>query len=426
MFKKLKIKLILLYGITTSVILTIILVGISFVYYRQSYEQEKALVQKNAEQIVEKVISDNIINNAWMIQMEKENHLIIVVEENGKLLLNRRGTSKDSLKELLVHEIKQRAIEEGINLKRKPMYSRTEKTSILTLDLGSQGSYLAEAIAIPKESGWQNIMIFSGPRFNAQASLIIMMIIIDLIGIAALFIISSLYIGSVIRPLEEGQKKQNAFVAAASHELRSPLTVIKTGVASIREDVTKADQFLSHVEGECDRMSRLINDMLLLAAADARTWDLKMGPVDMETLLIECYDMVCICLNQNQANITLDLPQKSLGNLIGDKERIKQILTILLDNAINHTPKGNTIVIRAYSQKHFIVIEVVDHGRGITDEDKKHIFERFYRGDQSRNEKKHFGLGLSIAKELVELHQGDIRVRDTQGGGATFIIRFPM
>ncbi len=426
MFRKLKIKLILLYGITTSVILTIILVGISIVYYQQSYEQEKALVQKNAEQIVEKVTSDNIINNTWMIQMEKENHLIILIEENGRLLLSNCRSSKDSLKAPLVSEIKQRAMEEGINLNRKPMYSRNEKTSVLTLELGSQGSFLAEAIAIPKESGWQNIMVFYGPRLKVQAGLIIMMIMIDLIGVAALFIISSLYIGRVIRPLEEGQKKQNAFVAAASHELRSPLTVIKTGVASMREDVNKADQFLSHVEGECNRMSRLIDDMLLLAAADAQTWELKIGPVDMETLLIECYDMVCICLNQNQANISLELPQETLGNLTGDKERIKQILTILLDNAINHTPKGNSIVIRAYTQKHFIVIEVEDHGKGITEEDKKRIFERFYRGDQSRNEKKHFGLGLSIARELVELHQGDIRVRDTKGGGATFVVRLPM
>ncbi len=425
MFKKLKIKLILLYGITSSVILTIILVGISFLYYQQNYEQEKALLQKNAEQIVEKVTSDNIIHDTWMLQMEKDNHLMVLIEENGKLLAGKYRTSKDSLKELLVTEIKMQAMEEGINLNRKPMYSRSERTSVLTLDLGLQGSYLAEAIAIPKKTGWQNIMVFYSPRSNTQISMIIRMIIIYFIGVAALFAISSLYIGRVIRPLEEGQKKQNAFVAAASHELRSPLTVIKTGLVSIREDLSKADQFLSHVEGECSRMSRLIDDMLLLAAADAKTWELKPEQVDLETLLIECYDMVCMCLNQNQADISLDLPQKTLGTVNGDKERIKQILTILMDNAINHTPKGQAILIKAYTQKHFIVIEVEDHGKGISDEDKKHIFERFYRGDRSRNDKKHFGLGLSIAKELVELHHGDIRVRDTQGGGATFIVRFP-
>jgi signal transduction histidine kinase len=426
MFNKLKRKLILLYGITTSVILTIILLGISVMNYRQSNEQDRALLRKNVEQIVEKIQSDNIINNTWMLQMEKENHLIIVIEENGKLLLDNSRTSTDLLKEPLVGQIKQRAEEEGIHLDRKPMYSRTEKTSVLTLDLGAQGTYFAEAIVIPKESGWQSIMIFTGPRSIAQAGQILIMIFIDLIGAGALFIISSLYIGSVIRPLEEGQRKQNAFVAAASHELRSPLTVIKTGAASIREDVTKADQFLPHVERECDRMSRLINDMLLLAAADAKTWDLNKEPVDMDTLMIECYDMICTCLNQNGANIALDLPQKALNIVEGDRERMKQILTILVENAISHACKGDSIIIRAYNQKHSVVLEVEDHGDGIPDEEKKRVFERFYRGDQSRSEKKHFGLGLSIAKELVELHQGDITIRDTQGGGATFIVRLPV
>jgi signal transduction histidine kinase len=226
--------------------------------------------------------------------------------------------------------------------------------------------------------------------------------------------------------LEEGQRKQNAFVAAASHELRSPLTVIKTGAASIRENVTNAEQFLPHVEKECERMSRLINDMLLLAAADAKTWDLNKEPVDMDTLMIECYDMICTCLNQNRANIALDLPQEALHIVEGDRERMKQILTILVDNAISHTPRDEDIIIRAYNQKHSVILEVEDHGDGIADVDKKRVFERFYRGDQSRSEKKHFGLGLSIAKELVELHQGDIAVRDTQGGGATFIVRLPV
>jgi signal transduction histidine kinase len=92
---------------------------------------------------------------------------------------------------------------------------------------------------------------------------------------------------------------------------------------------------------------------------------------------------------------------------------------------MSYTPSGGRIALRAYNQKHCVVIEVEDHGSGISEEHKTHVFERFYRGDQSRNEKKHFGLGLSIAKELAELHQGDIVIRDTMGGGATFVVRLP-
>ncbi len=427
MFQKLKFRLILLYGITSSVILTVILTGISILNYRQNYEQEKLLFQKNAEQIIEKVGSDNIINNAWMLRKQLENDFIVIVEENGKQLSGYSRLETRAVTEELVQRLKEKSAEDGIRLDRRPLYSKVEKTPVLILNTDTGGSYLGFAALIPKYGGWQNIMAFSGngAKTGAQTVRIFLYSILDLIGVAALFVISTLYIRKVIKPLEEGQEKQNAFVAAASHELRSPLTVIKTGVASIREDLSKAEQFLPHVEGECDRMTRLINDMLLLAAADAKAWKLQKEEVDMDTLLIECYDMVCSCLNRNRAVITLDLPESELYKINGDRERIKQILTILVDNALSHTPVGGRIALRAYHQKRSVVIEVEDHGNGISDEDKKHVFERFYRGDQSRNAKKHFGLGLSIAKELAELHQGEIILRDTPGGGATFAVRFP-
>jgi OmpR-family two-component system manganese-sensing sensor histidine kinase len=428
LFKKLKRRLVLLYGITTSVILTVIIIGISVINYKQNSQQEEVLFQKNTEQIIEKVRSDNIINNTWMLQKQSEDHYIILIEENGKRLTSSYQAENGLDTELLAKRIKDLAAAEGIRLDRRPLYSKVEKTPVITLDYGPQGSCLGIAVNIPTQSGWQNIMIFSGNslRSRTQTGQILFFAIVDLIGIAALFLISSLYISKVIRPLEEGQEQQNAFIAAASHELRSPLTVIKTGVSSIREDVTKAGQFLGHVEEECDRMTRLINDMLLLAAADARHWKLDLEPVDMDTLLIECYDMICACLNERQIDITLELPEEALCTIYGDKVRIKQILTILMDNAMSHSPEGKKIAIRAFQQKHSMVLEVEDHGRGISEEEKKHVFERFYRGDQSRTGKKHFGLGLSIAKELVELHEGDIFIRDTPGGGATFVVRFPI
>jgi signal transduction histidine kinase len=172
-------------------------------------------------------------------------------------------------------------------------------------------------------------------------------------------------------------------------------------------------------------MTRLISDLLLLASSDAETWSLVKEPVEMDTLLIEIYDMICSCFNKNNYQITLDLPEEELHVIYGDRERIKQIFTILIDNAMSHTPPGGIIALRAYNQKNYVVVEVEDHGHGIFDEDKKQVFERFYRGDGSRNDKKHFGLGLSIAKELIELHEGSIFIKDTPGGGATFVLRMP-
>lgn len=427
MFHKLKRRLVLLYGITSSVILTVIITGTFIINYKQNKEQIQTLFQKNTEQIVEKIRSANVISSSWITTMQTDNHVVIFIEDNGKLLTDysRLNTTKDS--KIIIDKIKKMATEEGINLNRKPLYSTIVKTSVYNLYKNKHKAYLGMAALIPTKTGWRNIMIiyYDDSENDLFFNQIILFILIDLIGVVALFLISSLYITKVLTPLEDGQKRQIDFIAAASHELRSPLTVIKTGIASLKEDISKADLFLPHIEGECARINRLIGDMLLLASADAKTWSLFKAPIDMDTLLIESYDMFCTCYNINNYNLTLDLPEEQLHNINGDCERIKQILTILIDNAISHASFGKIITIHAYNIKDSVVIEVEDHGKGIPDEEKKQVFHRFYRGDQSRNEKKHFGLGLSIAKELTELHKGSISIKDTTGGGATFVLRLP-
>lgn len=428
MFHKLKNRLVLLYGITSSIILTVIIIGVFFINYKQNKEQAMVLFQKNVEQIVEKISFENTISSTWIDKMQTENQLLIFIEDNGIQLtkLSRKSTQVDTIK--FIKRIKVLAAEQGINLDRKPLYSTVVKTPIYNLSRNNRESYLGMAASIPKgDAGFRNVMVIyhenSGVRHILEQ--VFIYIIIDFIGIVALFLISSLYIGKVLKPLEEGQKRQNAFVAAVSHELRSPLTVIKAGITSIREDISKVDQFLPHLEGECGRMTRLISDMLMLASADARTWSLCKEQVDMDTLLIESYDIFCTCFNMNNYELNLDLPEEELHVIHGDRERIKQILTILMDNAMSYTPISGTISLRAYNQKHCVVIEVEDQGIGISDEDKKLVFERFYRGDKSRNDKKHFGLGLSIAKELVELHNGHITIKDALGGGAIFVLQLP-
>lgn len=425
MVKKIKKRLVILYGITSSIVLTVMILGIILINYNQNYQQTLVMFQKNAEQVVEKIRSDNIINNTWMKKIEHENHLFIIVEENGKRLASVSRSSSPDLIEDLLQKLRQGAESEGIILNKRPLSSKVEKTSVISLYRNKMKLHLGMAVLIPKENGWLNVMVlyYDVQRNNILFRQLMVFILFEFLGVSALFIVSSLFINKVLYPLEEGQRKQNAFIAAASHELRSPLTVIKTGIASIKEDVNKAGQFLPHVEGECDRMSRLINDMLLLAAVATKSWELRWEEVDMDTFLIECYDMFCICLNPKQATITLDLPEEKLRCIYGDKERLKQVFTILVDNAMSHIPNEGSITLRVRQQKRTLDIAVEDNGEGISEEDKRHVFERFFRKDESRRDRQHYGLGLSIAKELIELHHGSISVLDTPGGGATFLVR---
>ena len=238
--------------------------------------------------------------------------------------------------------------------------------------------------------------------------------------------------------MERSRKRQNEFIAAASHELRSPLAVIESSVTAIAaaeensaaprsaECLEKQTQYLKNIRAECSRMAALVGDMLLLASTDAGSWSVKRETVDMDTLLIETYELYEPVCRSSGIRLFLDLPEDTLPHITGDSFRLKQLLTILLDNAVSYTPEDRGITISAAVNGKELTISVADQGCGIPPEARAHIFDRFYRGDSSRTDKRHFGLGLSIAKELAVLHGGRISVGETEGGGATFWIKLPV
>ena len=180
------------------------------------------------------------------------------------------------------------------------------------------------------------------------------------------------------------------------------------------------------IETECMRLSRLVKDMLLLASSDAKTWTLHQSRVDIDTLLIslyETYEQTCI---KNGIQLKVNLSDDTYPVLNTDKGRLFQILCIFMDNAIQHAKDNSLLEVQAVHTKHQIAFSVIDHGQGITDEDKKYIFDRFFSGDKSHTNKANFGLGLSIAQELTGMLNGVIQVSDTAGGGATFTVSFPL
>ncbi|HEX3023401.1 MAG TPA: sensor histidine kinase, partial [Lachnospiraceae bacterium] len=139
--------------------------------------------------------------------------------------------------------------------------------------------------------------------------------------------------------------------------------------------------------------------------------------------LYDYFDQLC---QKRDHHLNIELPDESLPHIHVDKDRLTQILSILIDNAISYSPKDSLITIRPYAKRSTFQIEVEDHGIGILQNHQEHIFDRFYRVDRSRNDKSHFGLGLSVARELIELQGGSITLKDTPNGGATFVIGVPL
>lgn len=242
-------------------------------------------------------------------------------------------------------------------------------------------------------------------------------LLIDLTGILLLTLFAWFFTGKMLHPLRESHDRQIRFVADASHELRTPLAVIRACMHA------KPPAYEQTVDQECARMGRLIEDLLTLSRLDNGEALPSYQDVDLDTLLLTAYEQMELLAAQNKIRLQLRLPQDALPHIQGDPHRLQQLLTILLQNALNYTPEGGIVTLGARlapDRPHALQILVSDNGPGIPDADKPHIFERFYRAQQSHTDRSHFGLGLCIAREIASTHGGTLTVSDTEGGGATF------
>lgn len=244
---------------------------------------------------------------------------------------------------------------------------------------------------------------------------------------ALMYLASWFLIGKAVQPIENAMQSQKEFIASASHELKTPLAVIQVSTETLNADKMDAAAVQKQriILEECARMSNLINSLLTLASSDSGSWKMDLRENDVDTLLIETWEAFSESAQKNNIHLDWDV-DKHYPKLYCDKERIIQVLGILLDNAIAHAKSNDTIQMGAMTEANYIVFYVKDHGCGIADKDKEKIFDRFYTGDASRTNKNHYGLGLSIAKEIVRLHHGTISLKDTPGGGCTFEIYIPI
>ena len=254
-------------------------------------------------------------------------------------------------------------------------------------------------------------------------------LIVWLLVFIAILFLTRFLISKAIKPTEQTLRSQKEFIASASHELKAPLAVILASAECIGNDTTlslKSKQHTEVIDSECMRMSKLVQDLLLLSSVDANTWTLNKTNIDVDTLLINTYEKYEPICRQKGIPFKLNTSDELFPVLNVDIDRLNQILSIFIDNAINYSLPKSEISLDATVFKNMLVFSIKDHGTGIADKDKPFIFDRFFCADKSRTQKEHYGLGLSIAKELVEMHKGKIELSDTLGGGCTFKISLPL
>ncbi len=230
----------------------------------------------------------------------------------------------------------------------------------------------------------------------------------------------------MLESIETTYHAQQRFVSDASHELRAPLTAIQANLELLHRQSTMSEaereEALTEVERESARLARLVADLLVLARADAGT-SLHHRPVDLDAVVLEAF-RGARHLSQGQQ---LVLDSLEPARVEGDEDRLKQLILILLDNAIKYTPGDGRITLGLRCQNHGVEILVRDTGIGIAPEDLPLVFERFYRADPARNhDLGGTGLGLPIARWIVKQHDGEIMLKSQPGQGTTAIVRLPL
>jgi signal transduction histidine kinase len=257
-------------------------------------------------------------------------------------------------------------------------------------------------------------------------NLFIMLVGMGSVSIVFLMLISRWLAKKSLIPIHESWEQQKKFVADASHELRTPLTVIQTNLEAAMSDkegtISENEIWLNNAYSETKMMGELINELLTIAKIDSKQIEINKEIFNLSELVISVSEQMEMLFKNNNIEFHKKIEDKIF--IKGDSTKIRQVLIILLDNSIKYNKENGEVFLEMLKNNDLVEISITDTGIGIKEEDKNHIFDRFYMADKSRSRGKGgYGLGLSIAKWIVEAHDGEINIESELGKGSTFSIK---
>ena len=435
MFRRAHIFFTILCGGSTTAIMIIM----SLFYLRVSennlHDNQFRSFQNDISTITTSLEQSTYVSMQWLSRIEAQNDYTIFVVDNGVPFLY--NTLRDAIdlhsQELLTESLDAydakfmiaEVITDGSS------YSGIWHTEYEFTSSFTGNAYFSSLIDIERDKSLTQIVILHALT-ALHASIMhqrILFLWIDLSSCIVLFVFAWFFTGRLLKPLRENHEKQLQFVAAASHELRTPLSVILASSECCQSASGEEQTVFFHtIRKEGRRMNSLIDDMLALTHSGMSRFPIERKSVELDTLCLNAYEAFEPLCRRNGLTMSLKLPDTSVARCSCDPDRMAQVLSVLLHNAVSYTPEGGhielTLVYRQERKMNF-EISVTDTGVGISDEDKRHIFDRFYRAEKSRSTKGHFGLGLSIAYEIVTAHHGKISVKDNPAGGSIFSVRLP-
>lgn len=306
----------------------------------------------------------------------------------------------------------------------------------LVNDSGSSEGYLKDYslryMKIPVRNGTKIGFADQSYERDSLEVLLVNCLLVFCYAIILFFLLSLFLSRLALKPVEKTWEQQNQFIADASHELKTPLTVILANLQILfshkERTIKEQEKWLINTKEEADRMKQLVEELLFLARSDAQSVEavqISKLPLDFSELVLNgvlLFESVAF-----ESKVALDNDIESDIFLEGSEAQLKQLITILLDNACKYAGVNGAVSVGLKKQAGHVVLTIVNTGETISPTEQKHIFERFYRTDKSRVRKEGgYGLGLSIAKTVVDRHKGKIGVASSEETGTIFTVTLPV
>ena len=431
---------------------TAIMIFMSLLYLQVSenslYKNHFASFRNDISTIASSLEQSTYISMQWLAGLEARNAYLIFVTDNDKPFLyntlktgasgtkgsNDTGSSNDLSGQYLLSESLQAydmMFESETVISYSSNYFGIHHDEYEFTSPSTGEHYYSSLIDIERGQTHSRILILN-PLAGLQAQIThqrLLFLLLDLLAALAFSVFSWFFTGRLLKPLQQNHENQMQFIASASHELRKPLSaILATNECCITATPQEQAGFFQTIRKEGRRMNTLIDDLLTLAHSDSGRFLIEKKEVELDTLCTNAYEAFEPLCRQKKLTLSLTLPDVPLPRLSCDPDRIAQVLSILLHNAVSYTPENGFVSLSLtcrQDRKNLFEITVSDTGVGIPDSDKKRIFSRFYRAEKSRSTKGHFGLGLSIAYEIISAHHGRISVQDNLPCGSVFVVRLP-
>lgn len=367
MLKHLRRRLTILFSILTAAVLAAALTATCRMAQIEAVSGADLVFANTVSAIEDAVTENNLVRDSWLASQEAAGRLVLYMEDNGHPLVFSGGWTPADARTTLVALAREQAVSAGLN----PDRLHRQKVNFSLNGAQLSGSYTCTAMLLPSEQMSSAVLLYiirdMGPLHDRLWAMVWQYTALWAAGALILAFLSHWMVDRALRPTAQAMQKQREFVAAAGHELRSPLTVLKASLqaAQAPETAHLAPQFLSHAASEVDRLSRLTEDLLILAGGDAGVLRTSLAQINTDTFLVELYERFVPVARDHGHSLTLHLPDNPLPALHADAQRLEQLFAVLLNNAFEYSPAGTPVEILAeLPPSGGLHIAVVDHGPG--------------------------------------------------------------